>query len=113
MTDLKRISQKTRVKEYSLGPNKSIDLDSKFGKSTVSFSEDKSAYINSLQVNEIYRGKKVYGPNMLRLIEIVARSKGYNKVVLHCTPKLVDFYIRNGYKRIGLEYNLFTMEKRI
>jgi len=79
--------------------------------------DDTSLRLRQMAVQNNLQGKGI-GASMMNFAEIVARDKGYKKLVMHARKTALGFYEKFGYKVVGDEFIEVTiphyvMEKRL
>jgi N-acetylglutamate synthase-like GNAT family acetyltransferase len=78
---------------------------------------DKCLRLRQMAVQNNLQGKGI-GASMLNFAEILARDKGYKKLIMHARKTAIGFYEKLGYKVVGdefIEVTLphFVMEKSL
>ena len=76
---------------------------------------NKCLRLRQMAVQNNLQGKGI-GASMMNFAEIVARDKGYKKLVMHARKTAIGFYEKLGYKVVGNEFievtiPHFVMEK--
>jgi predicted GNAT family N-acyltransferase len=79
--------------------------------------DDKCLRLRQMAVQNNLQGKGI-GASMMNFAEIVARDKGYKKLVMHARKTVMGFYEKLGYKPVGDEFievtiPHFVMEKSL
>ncbi len=67
-----------------------------------------SLRLRQMAVQNNLQGKGI-GASMMNFAEIVARDKGYKKLVMHARKTALGFYEKLGYKAIGNEFEEVTL----
>ena len=62
--------------------------------------DNKSLRLRQMAVQNNLQGKGI-GGSMMNFAEIVARDKGYKKLIMHARETAVGFYEKLGYKVVG------------
>jgi predicted GNAT family N-acyltransferase len=65
--------------------------------------DDKCLRLRQMAVQNNLQGKGI-GASMMNFAEIVARDKGYKKLVMHARKTVMGFYEKLGYKPVGDEF---------
>ena len=70
-----------------------------------------------MAVQNNLQGKGI-GASMMNFAELVARDKGFRKLIMHARKTAVGFYEKLGYKAVGDEFievtiPHFLMEKKL
>lgn len=65
--------------------------------------DNRSLRLRQMAVQNNLQGKGI-GASMMHFAEIVARDKGYKKLVMHARKTVMGFYEKLGYKAIGDEF---------
>ena len=68
--------------------------------------------VRQMAVQNNLQGKGI-GASMMNFAEIVARDKGYKKLVMHARVTAVGFYEKLGYKVVGDEFIEVTIPHHI
>ena len=79
--------------------------------------DNASLRLRQMAVQNNLQGKGI-GASMLNFAELVARDKGYKKLVMHARKTALGFYEKLGYKTVGNEFEEVTlphyvMEKKL
>ena len=79
--------------------------------------DNKSLRLRQMAVQNNQQGKGI-GASMLNFAEIIARDKGYKKLIMHARETAVRFYEKLGYKLVGDRFTEvtiphFIMEKKL
>jgi predicted GNAT family N-acyltransferase len=79
--------------------------------------DNKCLRLRQMAVQNNLQGKGI-GASMMSFAELVARDKGYKKLVMHARKTAVGFYEKLGYKVSGDEFTEVTiphyiMEKKL
>ncbi len=79
--------------------------------------DNKSLRLRQMAVQNNQQGKGI-GASMLNFAEIIARDKGYKKLIMHARETAVRFYEKLGYKLLGDRFTEvtiphFIMEKKL
>lgn len=79
--------------------------------------DDKCLRLRQMAVQNNLQGKGI-GASMMNFAEIVARDKGYKKLIMHARKTVMGFYEKLGYKAVGDEFievtiPHFVMEKNL
>ena len=64
---------------------------------------DKCLRLRQMAVQNNLQGKGI-GASMLNFAEILARDKGYKKLIMHARKTAIGFYEKLGYKVVGDEF---------
>jgi predicted GNAT family N-acyltransferase len=67
-----------------------------------------SLRLRQMAVQNNLQGKGI-GASMMNFAEIVARDKGYKKLVMHARKTALGFYEKLGYKAVGNEFEEVTL----
>lgn len=70
--------------------------------------DNTSLRLRQMAVQNNLQGKGI-GASMMNFAEIVARDKGYKKLVMHARKTALGFYEKLGYKAIGDEFEEVTL----
>ena len=79
--------------------------------------DNKCLRLRQMAVQDNLQGKGI-GASMMNFAELVARDKGYQKLIMHARKTAVGFYEKLGYKSVGDEFIEVTiphyvMEKKL
>ena len=79
--------------------------------------ENKALRLRQMAVQNNLQGKGI-GASMMNFAELVARDKGYKKLIMHARKTALGFYEKLGYKVVGDEFieitiPHFVMEKKL
>ena len=79
--------------------------------------DNKTLKLRQMAVQNNLQGKGI-GASMMSFAELVARDKGYKKLIMHARKTAVGFYEKLGYKVVGNEFievtiPHFEMEKKL
>ena len=79
--------------------------------------DNKSLRLRQMAVQNNLQGKGI-GASMMSFAELVARDKGFEKLVMHARKTAIGFYEKLGYKPVGEEFTEVTiphylMEKKL
>lgn len=79
--------------------------------------DEKCLRLRQMAVQNNLQGKGI-GASMMNFAEIVARDKGYKKLIMHARKTVLGFYEKLGYKVVGDEFievtiPHFVMEKNL
>ncbi len=79
--------------------------------------DNKSLRLRQMAVQNNQQGKGI-GASMLNFAEIIARDKGYKKLIMHARETAVRFYEKLGYRLVGDRFTEvtiphFIMEKKL
>ncbi len=79
--------------------------------------EDKCLRLRQMAVQNNLQGKGI-GASMMNFAEILARDKGFKKLIMHSRVTAIGFYEKFGYKVVGDEFIEVTiphyvMEKKL
>ena len=79
--------------------------------------EGKCLKLRQMAVQNNLQGKGI-GGSMMNFAELVARDKGYKKLIMHARKTALGFYEKLGYKVVGDEFvevtiPHFVMEKKL
>ncbi|MCX6315500.1 MAG: GNAT family N-acetyltransferase [Sphingobacteriales bacterium] len=79
--------------------------------------DNKCLRLRQMAVQDNLQGKGI-GASMMNFAELVARDKGYRKLIMHARKTAVGFYEKLGYKSVGDEFIEVTiphyvMEKKL
>ena len=79
--------------------------------------ENKCLRLRQMAVQNNLQGKGI-GASMMNFAEILARDKGYKKLIMHSRKTAIGFYEKLGYKVVGDEFIEVTiphyvMEKKL
>ena len=79
--------------------------------------DNKTLKLRQMAVQNNLQGKGI-GASMMSFAELVARDKGYKKLIMHARKTAVGFYEKLGYKVVGNEFievtiPHFVMEKKL
>ena len=80
-------------------------------------SDNKCLRLRQMAVQNNLQGKGI-GASMMNFAEILARDKGYKKLIMHARETAVGFYEKLGYKVVGDKFTEvtiphFVMEKKL
>ena len=80
-------------------------------------SDNKCLRLRQMAVQNNLQGKGI-GASMMNFAEILARDKGYKKLIMHARETVVGFYEKLGYKVVGDKFTEvtiphFVMEKKL
>ena len=64
---------------------------------------DKCLRLRQMAVQNNLQGKGI-GASMMNFAEILARDKGYRKLIMHARKTAIGFYEKLGYKVVGDEF---------
>jgi predicted GNAT family N-acyltransferase len=67
-----------------------------------------SLRLRQMAVQNNLQGKGI-GASMMNFAEIVARDKGYKRLVMHARKTALGFYEKLGYKAVGNEFEEVTL----
>ena len=70
--------------------------------------DNQSLRLRQMAVQNNLQGKGI-GASMMNFAEIVARDKGYKKLVMHARKTALGFYEKLGYKAVGNEFEEVTL----
>ena len=70
--------------------------------------DNNSLRLRQMAVQNNLQGKGI-GASMMNFAEIVARDKGYKKLVMHARKTALGFYEKLGYKAVGNEFEEVTL----
>lgn len=65
--------------------------------------DNKCLRLRQMAVQNNLQGKGI-GASMMNFAEIVARDKGYKKLIMHARKTVLGFYEKLGYKPVGEEF---------
>lgn len=65
--------------------------------------DNKCLRLRQMAVQNNLQGKGI-GASMMNFAEIVARDKGYKKLIMHARKTVLGFYEKLGYKPVGDEF---------
>lgn len=79
--------------------------------------DNKCLRLRQMAVQNNLQGKGI-GASMMNFAEILARDKGYKKLIMHARETVVGFYEKLGYKVVGDKFTEvtiphFVMEKKL
>jgi len=79
--------------------------------------DNQSLRLRQMAVQNSQQGKGI-GASMMNFAEIIARDKGYKKLIMHARETAVGFYEKSGYKVVGDKFTEVTiphyvMEKKL
>lgn len=79
--------------------------------------DNKCLKLRQMAVQNNLQGKGI-GASMMNFAELVARDKGYKKLIMHARKTALGFYEKLGYKVVGDEFievtiPHFVMEKKL
>lgn len=79
--------------------------------------DNKCLKLRQMAVQDNLQGKGI-GASMMNFAELLARDKGYRKLIMHARKTALGFYEKLGYKVVGEEFTEVTlphyvMEKNI
>jgi len=79
--------------------------------------DNKCLKLRQMAVQNNLQGKGI-GASMMNFAELLARDKGYKKLVMHARKTAIGFYEKLGYKVVGDEFTEVTlphyvMEKKL
>ena len=79
--------------------------------------DEKCLRLRQMAVQNNLQGKGI-GASMMNFAEIVARDRGYKKLIMHARKTVMGFYEKLGYKAVGDEFievtiPHFVMEKNL
>ncbi len=79
--------------------------------------DNKCLKLRQMAVQNNLQGKGI-GASMMSFAELVARDKGYKKLIMHARKTALGFYEKLGYKVVGDEFievtiPHFVMEKKL
>ena len=94
-----------------------FDEDVMLGCCVLSKIDNKTLRLRQMAVNNNLQGKGI-GESIISFTEIIARDKGYKKIIMHARNTAIGFYEKFGYKIKGdefMEVNIphHIMEKEI
>ncbi len=70
--------------------------------------DNKSLRLRQMAVQNNQQGKGI-GASMLNFAEIIARDKGYKKLIMHARETAVRFYEKLGYRLVGDRFTEVTI----
>ncbi len=74
--------------------------------------DDNCLRLRQMAVQNNLQGKGI-GASMMGFAEILARDKGYNKLIMHARVTAIGFYEKLGYKVVGDEFIEVTIPHHI
>ena len=79
--------------------------------------DNKCLRLRQMAVQNNLQGKGI-GASMMNFAELLARDKGYKKLIMHARETVVGFYEKLGYKVVGDKFTEvtiphFVMEKKL